>query len=411
MGTKDDRKFENLHKLVQILLDHPEGMTKAEIARRLGVHRSTAGEYIDSLEGINAPVYEVSPNRFSIDRDHYEVQISVDMHESLALHLASRLLTTRTDKHYPHAASALRKLGTALGQLAPLVSAHMKNSADVLDGAYRRRDSAFLEVLETLTRAWSRGLKVRLTHEMEDGQTFPYTFAPYFIEPYAIGRTMHVIGLRQPPGKIRTFKIERIRTARLLEETYSIPVAFDPSEYLKDAWGIWISEKTPQEVVLLFDASVARRVQETQWHYTQETEVLADGSLRWKAQVAEWREMLPWIRGWGADCEVLEPPSLVKTLRIGTRQLNRLYLDDIKSVPSHHILWAKAQKGNPEIHPLLYHLIDVGMCAQSLWEKALSPSIRLQIADSFPNNEDEIERLFTFLVATHDLGKASPSFQ
>ena len=49
MGSKDERKFENLHKLVQVLLDHPEGLTKAEIARKLGVHRSTAAEYIDSL--------------------------------------------------------------------------------------------------------------------------------------------------------------------------------------------------------------------------------------------------------------------------------------------------------------------------------------------------------------------------
>ena len=131
MGSKDERKFAKLHMLVHILLDHPTGLTKAEIARKLGIHRSTAAEYIDSLEDINVPVYEVSQNRFAIDRDQYEVQISVDMHESLALHLATRLLTTRTDKHYTHAASALRKLGTALEKLAPLVSEHMKQSADV----------------------------------------------------------------------------------------------------------------------------------------------------------------------------------------------------------------------------------------------------------------------------------------
>ena len=314
MGSKDDRKFENLHKLVQILLDHPEGLTKAEIARRLGVHRSTAAAYIDSLEGINAPVYEVTPGRFSIDRDHYEVSVSLDMHESLALHLATRLLTTRTDKHYPHAASALRKLGTALNQLAPLVSGHMKRSADVLDGETRRRDSVFLEVLETLTRAWSRGQKVKITHEMEDGQVFPYVFAPYFIEPYAIGWTMHVIGYREPPREIRTLKIERIRTAQLLEEDYAIPGDFDPGFYLKDAWGIWIGEGEPQPVVLRFSPRVAKRVLETQWHFSQKTMVEENGSVLWKAQVAEWKEMLPWIRGWGADCEALEPVALRETL-------------------------------------------------------------------------------------------------
>jgi len=58
MGKKDERKFENLHKLILLLLNHPDGLHKAEIACRLGVHRSTAAEYIDSLEGLNAPVYE-----------------------------------------------------------------------------------------------------------------------------------------------------------------------------------------------------------------------------------------------------------------------------------------------------------------------------------------------------------------
>jgi hypothetical protein len=33
MGIKDERKFENLDKLIQLLLDHPKGLHKAEIAR------------------------------------------------------------------------------------------------------------------------------------------------------------------------------------------------------------------------------------------------------------------------------------------------------------------------------------------------------------------------------------------
>jgi CRISPR-associated endonuclease/helicase Cas3 len=325
MGRKDERKFENLHRLVQILLHHPEGLTRAEIARRLGVHRSTAAEYIDSLEGIHAPVFEVSPNRFTIDRDHYEVKVSLDMHESLALHLAARLLTTRTDKHYSHAASALRKLGTAMEGLAPLVSEHMKRSADVLDGEHRRKDGAFLEVLETITRAWSRGLKVQITHEKDDGQVFPYLFAPYFIEPYAIGHTMHVIGYRKPPGKIRTLKIERIRTARLLGERYTIPPEFDPGVYLKDAWGIWAAGGEPQEIVLRFSPQVAKRVLETQWHTSQRTDVQPDGSVLWKAQVGEWVEMLPWIRGWGADVEVLEPPELRREVAAGYLRAVEVY--------------------------------------------------------------------------------------
>jgi hypothetical protein len=39
MGKKDERKFENMHRLIELLLEHPAGLTKVEIGRRLNVHR------------------------------------------------------------------------------------------------------------------------------------------------------------------------------------------------------------------------------------------------------------------------------------------------------------------------------------------------------------------------------------
>jgi len=413
MGKKDTHKYERLQNLIQLLLDHPEGLTRAEIARRLGVNRSTAGRYLDELslpDGLHAPVYEVSPERYTIDRDAYRVEISVNIHEALAILLAARLLTTRTDKHYPAAAAALRKLARELEKLAPQFSLHMKRAADALDGLHRRQDSAFLEVLYSLTQAWSRGSKVYLTHEMEDGQTFAYTFAPYFIEPYAIGRTMHVIGLREPPGEIRTFKIERIRTIRILDESYTIPDSFDPSEYLKDAWGIWTAESAPQTIRLRFSPRVAKRVQETLWHHTQQIMPQPDSSLIWQAQIADWREMLPWIRGWGADCEVLEPENLRKQMEQEIQKMANAYGVLIQRSPL-YALWAKTDRRDEQMHPLLYHLIDVGECARLLWESGLSTSLKSQIASDLKCSLQESENLFAFLAALHDIGKASPAYQ
>lgn len=412
MGIKDERKFENLHKLIYLLLDHPGGITKAEISRKLGVHRSTASEYIDSLENINVPVIEVSPNLFSLDREHYEVQISVDIHESLALHLATRLLTTRTDKHYPHGASALRKLGVALEGLAPLISEHMKKSADVLDGKHRRRDSGFIEVLETLTRAWSRSVKVKITHEMEDGQVFDYIFAPYFIEPYAIGRTMHVIGFREPPKKIRTLKIERIRTARLLDDKYSIPKEFDPSAHLRDAWGIWSADGELQDVVLRFSPQVAKRVQETQWHNSQQIDVQNDGSVLWKAKVMEWKEMLPWIRGWGADVEVREPIELRNRLMHEVSRMSQIYLSvqDTKNLDD-YLPIAKYDDEKQISHPLIYHLIEVSQVALTLWNNYLQAGIKSKIAERMDLSEEQARQWLSYWVGLHDIGKASPGFQ
>lgn len=422
MGTKDERKFENLHKLIELLLDSPQGLTKADIARKLSVHRSTASEYLDSLDALDAPVYEISPGRYSIDRDHYEVKISVDMHEALALHLASRLLTTRTDKHNPHAASALRKLGRALEQLAPLISEHIKRSADVLDADDRRRDPIFMQALETLTRAWSRRRKVRLTHEMEDGSIHEYTFSPYFIEPYAVGRTMHIIGLREPINKIRTFKIERIRTIELLEEApYEIPATFDPRAQLKNAWGIWFTESDPVTVRLQFSHNVAPRIKETIWHYNQKPlKVLENGDVVWEAEVAEPQEMLPWIRGWGGDCKILEPEYLINHLKRDIEKMAQHYGTLDLQPESPYVsrllrLWGKTADRDREnatkFHPAMFHLLDVGYIAQALLKDPASRRWRFALGHALGADPNTLHQWLPYFIAMHDIGKISAPFQ
>ncbi len=328
MSKRFDAKLRRFEAFKQLLLANPQGLRKADIARHLQIDRSTAGDYIldFALPHGPLPIIEITPSHFTIDRDLYEVEISVTQHEAMALHLASRLLTTRTDKHYPAAASSLRKLGEAIGELSPQVSRHIQLSADVLDGKDRRKAPRFLEILETLTRAWSQGQKVALTHELDDGRVFEYTFSPYYIEPYAIGRTVHVIGFREPLNQIRTFKVERIQTIDLLDDTYTIPDDFDPRDKLKNAWGIWYTDKEPQTVKLRFHPSVAKRVCETKWHSSQKEPIIDKESyVIWEAQIDEPTEMLNWIRGWGADCEVLEPVELRETLMGEARRIAQLY--------------------------------------------------------------------------------------
>ena len=195
-----------------------------------------------------------------------------------------------------------------------------------MDDAARRHDPRFLQVLETLTLAWAEERKVRIWHRHEETRrVYEYVFAPYFIEPYAIGLTTHVIGRREPPGAVRTFKVERIERAELLRDRYTIPDDFDPRELLADAWGIWYTEEEPVEVVLRFHPRVVHRVKETRWHRSERLEDQPDGSVIWRARVAEPREMLPWIRGWGADVEVIAPEELRLALVREARALARLY--------------------------------------------------------------------------------------
>jgi CRISPR-associated endonuclease/helicase Cas3 len=187
------------------------------------------------------------------------------------------------------------------------------------------RDPVYLDVLEKLTESWSTGRKVLLCYQRADGQVSEFSFDTFFIEPYAIGQTAHAIGLREPPGVLRTLKLERIRQATITQTAYEIPEEFEARSLLRDAWGIWYSDDAPIEVILRFSPKVAVRVAETRWHPSQILEEQADGHLLWRGYIAEPQEMMPWIRGWGADCEVMSPTEVREQMATEAGLLATLY--------------------------------------------------------------------------------------
>ncbi|MEW6568785.1 MAG: CRISPR-associated helicase Cas3' [Chloroflexota bacterium] len=75
------------------------------------------------------------------------------------------------------------------------------------------------------------------------------------------------------------------------------------------------------------------------------------------------------------------------------------------------LLWGKADRTTGAVHPLIYHLIEVGQCARALWEQGLAPATRAQIAKALAIEEAACGQLLAFWAALHDLGKANPAFQ
>ncbi|MHC1781285.1 MAG: helix-turn-helix transcriptional regulator [Anaerolineaceae bacterium] len=319
-----DSKAARFSQIEALLMTHPEGLTQSQLARRLNVHRSTI---MRNLADMAAPIYE-EHGRLYINREAYLVNVRLTIHEAFAIHLAGRLMATRMDRANPHAASAFRKLGLALNNLAPEISSFISSSAETFDNSSKRQDPHYLQVLEKLTIAWARRIKTRLWYRsLEGGQVKEYTFCPFFVEVGAVGQAVYAIGQIEPEG-MRTFKIERVERIELTSEPYGVPDSFDPSRLLDQAWAIWYSDVPPVEVILRFSARVAGRVQETRWHPAEEVEVSSDGSLVWKAAIAEPREMMPWIRGWGADCEVLAPAEVRERLREEAERMVALYQNE-----------------------------------------------------------------------------------
>ncbi len=71
-------------------------------------------------------------------------------------------------------------------------------------------------------------------------------------------------------------------------------------------------------------------------------------------------------------------------------------------------LWGKSdERDEAGYHPLLFHLLDVGFCARSLWRDGLSPLTRSLLADALCLSEEDAQQVCVLLAAQHDLGKAS----
>jgi predicted DNA-binding transcriptional regulator YafY len=157
-------------------------------------------------------------------------------------------------------------------------------------------------------------------------QPFRHRFAPYFLEPSAIGFSTYAIGHSDPPGKLRTRKLERIESIVLTDETFEVPATFDAVKLLEGAWGIWFDEEDkPTPVTLRFSQRVERRVRESHWHPSERTEPQLDGTLLWHAEIDAVEEFIPWVRSWGIDCEVVEPAELRQQMTSEVYQQARQY--------------------------------------------------------------------------------------
>ncbi len=392
--SRAENKAERLLKMEALLLAHPEGLTQAEMARHLGVDRSVIHRNLYDFQKIY-PTIEHDDGRISLDRSAYLVKVAFTLHEATAVHIAARLLATRMDRQNPHAASALRKLGVALEKLAPRISAHVKQSADVIDDATQWQDPRYLDVLEKLTLAWAELRKVKVWHRSDKAQkVLEYFLCPYFIEPYAVGQTTHLIARDESTGKLRTLKIERIERVELTREHYEIPADFDPRDLLADAWGIWYTEGEPIEVTLKFSRAVASRLEETRWHRSEEETKLEDGSVLWKAKVAEPQEMIPWIRGWGADCEVLEPKSLREALAKEAKKMARVYgVANLNEPQTRFFAHRREGEDREDWQPLIEHLRNTAEMARDFGADA------------------NVAELAYIAGLIHDLGKYSAEFQ
>jgi proteasome accessory factor B len=311
-------KATRLQRLEHLLYNSPLGLRVPDLAERCGVDRRTIYRDLGALEEMGVPLWQ-DAGRYGINRERYLSTVRLNLNEAIALYFAARLLSHHSDEHNPHVVGALQKLAAGLPDRT--ISEHLSRVADVIRQRNLRSD--YIRVLETITRAWADRRRVRIRYRAANGDATEREICPYFLEVSRSEPASYVIGYDDLRGALRTFKLERIIAAEMLDQHYTIPDSFDPYAHLASAWGVM--DEAEVEVRLRFSPAAAGRVKESIWHHSQRVIDLADGGCELIMRVGGTREMRSWVLGWGAEVEVLAPSSLRDEIREHARRMLECY--------------------------------------------------------------------------------------
>jgi len=330
-------KQRKIDLVYQVIKRYLNGITEKEIANELEMSEKqrSINNYLRDLE-LQGKIYKEDKSTlwYALPFDSVKLRgIELSPEEAMTLYLAVRLLVKQHDKQNDAAQLALTKLAEVLTGDAGI--GHEIYQA-ALELTHRPGDEAYARIFRTMMQGYIYRRKVTITYKPLNAKAFDTIFSPYLFEPSAIGYATYAIGHSSIVNDQRTYKLERIQHAALTREEYVIPADFSGLEILRNAWSI-IHGENLVSVKLRFSPEVTERVRESQWHPSQKP-VVDDpdtpGWIIWEAKVADTIDLKPWVRSWGADCEVLEPKELREELMGEARRLAERYGWHISSQPA-----------------------------------------------------------------------------
>ena len=313
--TRGPGRALRLARLREQLIDRPRGV--GELARSQGVTRRTIERDLQTLrDEMGVPVEVDDQHRYSIE----SAPSLLNDVEALATYSAVRLLlhTGIGEQHYR---SSMTKLARQLPEPA---RSTLLNSVEKLRSAPKDR------VLDQVAQAWFQRRVLRCRYRSQ-GRPKPVKrdLEIYFFELNRDNHEPYVLAYdRTERKKILVLKLARMSDVRLLDETYEVPDDFDADELLGNAFGIVVGEEV--WVTLRVSADAAPRMREMTG-----AGLVIDGDTPDGGIIARRRgtlddtgralELMPWILGWGANIEVLDPPEVRQSIAEALRRAASLY--------------------------------------------------------------------------------------
>jgi predicted DNA-binding transcriptional regulator YafY len=151
------------------------------------------------------------------------------------------------------------------------------------------------------------------------------------VDPYVLHfsrNNPYVTGFCHLRQAVRWFRVDRIQSLELLDETFEIDPTFDPKDHFELVFQHEVGG-VPISISIWFDAVTAPYIRERRWHSTQQIEEHLDGSLTLNFVARGLNEVKRWVLFYGKGALALSPPELVEMIRNEVTAMNILYSKEV----------------------------------------------------------------------------------
>jgi proteasome accessory factor B len=307
-------------KLVQLLdlVRRDGGVRVVELQQRFELDERSLRRYLADLRELEVPLVDEGRGEartLSVERWWRRTGVQLTLMEVLSLHFGRKLFT------FLEGTSFQTEMDGAIERLEPAINRTNKDLAARLDAKFlavpehaKDYSGEASEVVEDLVTALLYDTPIDVSYTKPSGLRRLYRLHPYTLAVYRQG--LYVFALDVEAGQVKTFAVERIADiARDRRERFTVPPDWNPSRYLEHAFGIMSGE--PRTVRVAFSPEVRAYVRERRWHASQRLDPRPDGWAELVMRVAVTPELVAWVRSFGPDARVLDPPELVAEIREG----------------------------------------------------------------------------------------------
>ena len=312
LPMNDDSALIRQWRLLKLLSSRHYGATVKELAEEMKVNEKTIRRDLQTFEQVGFPLEESIGERGRKNwkvcgaKDQPELAFALD--EALALYMGRRFLEPLAGTFFWDAAqSAFKKIRACLGKSA---LAYLEKIAGRLHhrvvgaGDYSKK----ADLIDALMQAIEDHKQTFITYRSQQA-TEPVSYPVY---PYGLTYfrgSLYLIAHSPDHDQVRHYKVDRVEDVDVTAMPFNRPGDFDLEKHLAGSFGVFQGNENVI-VEIRFAPTVARYVEESRWHESQQLSKQRDGSLIASFRLSNTEEIGRWVLSFGKHAMVMKPEEL-----------------------------------------------------------------------------------------------------